>query len=285
MVTLKELEKQRIKKIRSLNEDEINNYADFLIDEMRDILELNNIDSVEKAENEFADLLNKINELSDLTGYNFSSKVNLSHKAVLSLQLTKYIIKDNESRNDILLFAVYILLIAYFDFDKYSQMLYQLLVDFKKLSVVAPDIADNMKATYVESLKMSIMESKMILLKYYDLLNINFYSNEKIENLLHECKVYIKKINESTDESDELLVKYGFNSIYSGFIDVYENHSKIKNHYMEIKPLIEYIVANPSNVFKKYSINNYDPDSNVSFDEYMKSQPKFNIDSGELVEP
>lgn len=106
MVTLKELEKQRIKKIRSLNEDEINNYADFLIDEMRDILELNNIDSVEKAENEFADLLNKINELSDLTGYNFSSKVNLSHKAVLSLQLTKYIIKDNESRNDILLLVL-----------------------------------------------------------------------------------------------------------------------------------------------------------------------------------
>ena len=54
---------------------------------------------------------------------------------------------------------------------------------------------------------------------------------------------------------------------------------------MKYKPFIENIIANSSNVFKRYSINFYDPDSNVSFDEYMKSQPIFNVDTGELLIP
>ena len=285
MVTLRELEKQRINKIKSLNENEIDNYADILIAEMCNILDLDNIVDVTKSENDFADLIKKLDEIYDLTGNNYKAKADESYKAMLTIQLTKYIIKDNESKNDLLLLAVKDILYYYSNFNENTKLLYQLIMDFKELSAVAPDTVAAMKLKYIDSLKKSIIESKSFIDSYFDLLDKSFYSDEKIKNEIHECKVYIKTVNESTDESDKLLIKFGFNSIYSGFIDVYKNHSQIKNQYMKYKPFIENIIADSSNVFKRYSINFYDPDSNVSFDEYMKSQPKFNVDTGELLIP
>lgn len=285
MVTLKELENQRIKKIRSLNADEINNYADILMNEMCDILDIDNIvgADIEKAENDFAELVDKLDELYDLTGYNFKGKANQSYKTMITIQLVKYIVKDAESRNDLLSSVLSSLLMDFANLENYIGLLYQLLMDFKELSDAAN--VENVKLHFIDPLKKMIHETKEILDLHYKILDKSFYSDDKIKSEIHDVKVYIKTINESDNESDKMLVKHGFNSIYSGFIDVYETNAELKELFMQFKPDIDELISSADNVFKKYSAEKYDAASGISFTEFMKSEPKFNIDTGELIEP
>lgn len=282
MVTLKELENKRIKKIKSLDENQLNNYVDVLSDEMRDILDFDNVTDIDESLAEFNDLVEKFNEIYDVTGYNFKAKADDVYKAAINIELIKYIIKEFESKNLLLNSVFSNLLMDFANLENYIVLLYQLLMDFKDLSGVSG--VENMKLHFIDPLKKMIVTTKELLDLHYRILNKSFYSDERIINDIHEYKVTIKNYADSDDEMDKLLVKYGLIDCYVDFIKATENHAEIKELYMQQKPDIDELIASADNVFKKYSAEKYDAASGISFDEFMKLEPKFNIVSGELIE-
>ena len=97
-------------------------------------------------------------------------------------------------------------------------------------------------------------------------------------------KVTIKNFADSDSDDDKLFVDLGLIPILADLIKAYENHADIKKMYINAKADIDELFADSDNVFKKYSAEKYDAASGISFNDFMKSQPKFNIDSGELIE-
>ena len=59
----------------------------------------------------------------------------------------------------------------------------------------------------------------------------------------------------------------------------------IKESYMQYKLKIDELFAAADNVFKKYSAEKYDAASGVAFNDFMKNEPKFNVETGELISP
>ena len=177
------------------------------------------------------------------------------------------------------------ILIKYADFKMYTALLYDLLFDFKELSVVAPDVADSKKAAYVDVLKIPILTLKDEIESEIAILDAAFYSDETIKNDIHDLKLTIKNLAESDDENDKLFVEFNLIDVLVGLINAYENHAEIKELYLHYKTEIGELFADSSNVFKKYSAEKYDADSGISFNDFMKLEPKLNIDSGELIEP
>ena len=102
---------------------------------------------------------------------------------------------------------------------------------------------------------------------------------------LEKIPAIIKDYTDSDDENDKLFVEFGLIPILAELIKEYENHANIKKMYTDFKSDIDEIFASTDNVFKKYSAEKYDAASGISFNNFMKKEPKFNIDSGELVVP
>ena len=117
------------------------------------------------------------------------------------------------------------------------------------------------------------------------LLDNAFYSDETIKTDIHELKVTIKNYADSDDENDKLFVEFGLIPILADLIKAYENHADIKKMYTDFKSDIDELFASADNIFKKYSIENYDAASGISFNDFMKNEPKFNIKTGELISP
>ncbi len=292
MVTLKELEKQRIDKIGSLDESQIKNYVDVLVKDICRLHDFNNVTNADERLNEIADLYEKLKEINEITGgkyNNINNYININLNADLSAALTveiqKYIVKDANSRNLLLSMHLKDILTKFADFKMYSALLYDLLFDFKELSDVAPTVADKKKATYVDVLKIPLLALKDEIESEFKILNNGFYSDETIINDIHDLKLTIKNLAESSDENDKLFVEFDLIDVLVGLIKAYENHAEIKELYMQYKPEIDEWIASADNVFKKISAEKYDAASGISFDEFMKLEPKFNIDSGELIEP
>ena len=293
MVSLKELEKERVEKIKSLNDTQIKNYVDVLVKDICKLHEFNSVVNPDERLNELTDLYDKLKEVKELTGgkfNNISNYINITLNADLTIALTveiqRYIVKSAYSRNFALNKIFGNVLSDIHDFRLYSELLYNMLFDVKEISAVAPDVAESMKAKYVDEFKIMILMLKDEIEKNVALLDDGaFYSDERIKTDIHELKVTIKDYADSDDENDKLFVELGLIPILADLIKQYENHANIKRMYTDFKSDIDEIFASTDNVFKKYSAENYDADSGVSFNEYMKSQPTFNIDSGELVVP
>ena len=293
MVSLKQLEKERIEKIKSLDDKQIKNYVNVLVKDICKLHEFNSATNPDERLNELTDLYDKLKEVKELTGgkfNNISNYINITLNADLTIALTveiqRYIVKNAYSRNYILQSLLGRILSDTHDFRLYCELLYNMLFDVKEISAVAPDVADSMKEKYVDEFKVMILMLKDEIEKNVALLDDGaFYSDERIKTDIHELKVTIKDYTDSDDENDKLFVEFGLIPILAELIKEYENHANIKKLYTDFKSDIDEIFASTDNVFKKYSAENYDADSGVSFNEYMKSQPTFNIDSGELVVP
>lgn len=292
MVSLKELEKQRLEKIGSLDESQIKNYVDVLVKDICRLHEFNNVTNPDERLNEIADLYDKLKEVKELTGGKFTNinnyinvTLNTDLSAALTVEIQRYIVKDANSKNLLLSMHLKDILIKFGDFKMYSALLYDLLFDFKELSAVAPDVAADKKAAYIDVLKIPLLALKDEIESEFAILNRGFYSDETIKNDIHDLKLTIKNLTESGDESDKLFVEFDLIDVLIDLIKAYENHAEIKELYIQYKPEIDEWIASADNVFKKYSVEKYDAASGISFDEFMKLEPKFNIVSGELIEP
>lgn len=291
MVTLKELEKQRKEKIGSLNENQIKNYADVIIKSICKLHDFNSVTNPDERINDISDLYEKLKEIKDLTGdkyNNISNYINVTLNTELVVALTvenqRYIVKDANAENLSLSLILKEIISDYLNLNMYTALFYDLIFDFKKLSAVSGDV-DNMKLHYFNSLKKAINVLKTDIEKNVELIDGKFYSDETIINAIHELKITIKNYAESGDENDKSFVEFGLIPVLADLIKAYENHAEIKELYMQYKADIDELIASADNVFKKYSAEKYDAASGVSFDEFMNLEPKFNIDTGELIEP
>lgn len=287
MATIKQLEKMRIEKIKSLNSSQIENYVDVIV---KDICKLHNFNSVinpDERIDEISDLYYKLNEINELTGGNFTNiknyidiKLNTDLVIALTVENQKYIIKDANADNLSLSLLLKEIISDYLNLEMYTALLYDLVFDFKKLSAV-----DNKKLHYFNSLKKVIAVLKSDIENNIELIDGKFYSDETIKNDIHELKVTIKNYADSGDETDKLFVEFGLIPILYDLIKAYENHAKIKEMYIDYKVKIDELFESADNVFKKYSVDKYDAASGISFNNFMKSEPKFNINTGELISP
>lgn len=291
MVTLKELEKQRIEKIGSLNESQMKNYVDVLVKDICKLHDYSNVTNPDERLNEIESLYVKLNEIKELTGAKFNNinnYINITLNADLTIALTveiqRFIVKDANSKNYILNRWLSDILSNIHDFRLYIRLLYDLLIDFNEISGVAPTVAD-IKSKYVDEFKIMILMLKDEIESAVDIIDNGFYTDDTIKNDIHELKVTIKNFADSDSDDDKLFVEFGLIPILADLIKAYENHAETKKMYIKVKADIDELFADSDNVFKKYSAENYDADSGVAFDDYMKSQPTFNVDTGELVIP
>ena len=294
MVTVKELEKQRIEKIKSLNSKQIANYVDVIV---KDICKLHDVtavdsDNYDEKSAEILNLYGKLHEIEDLTGDKFNnirnyitSNLNIQLSIAETVIILKYINNGAVSRNAILSHHLKDIIVNYFDFDMYSYMLYQLMLDFNELSAVAPDKIAEMKPQYITTLQNAILKLKRDIEFDINVLDGAFYSDETIKNDIRDMKLSIKNYAESDDENDKLLVEFGVIEVVADLITAYEVHAEVKESYVQYKLRIDELFAAADNIFKKYSVEKYDAASGVAFDDFMKNEPKFNVETGELISP
>ena len=291
MVTLKELEKQRIEKIGSLNDSQIKNYVDILVKDICKLHDYSNVTNPDERLNEIESLYEKLKEVKEITGSKFnniSNYINVTLNADLTIALTveiqRFIVKDANKKNYILTRWLSDVLSYIHDLRLYIRLLYDLLIDFNEISAVAPDVAD-VKSKYVDEFKIMILMLKDEIESAVNIIDNGFYTDETIKNDIHELKVTIKNFADSDANDDKLFVEFGLIPILADLIKAYENHAETKKMYIKVKSDIDELFADSDNVFKTYSAERYDDASGISFDEFMKLEPKFNIDSGELVIP
>lgn len=295
MVSLKELEKQRLEKIGSLNESQIKNYVDVLVKDICRLHDFNSVTNADERLNEIADLYEKLKEINEITGGKFNNinnyiniTLNSDLVVALTVEVNKYIVNDANSKNLIISLHLKDILTKYADFKMYTALLYDLLFDFKELSDVAPDVSGSKKAAYIDVLKIPILTLKDEIEKEIALLDAAFYSDETIVNDIQDLKLTIKNLAESGDDNDKIFVEFDLIDVLVALIKAYENHAEIKELYLHYKAEIDEVFADSDNVFKKYSAAKFesvDDDSGITFNDFMKSEPKFNIDSGELISP
>lgn len=286
MVTLKELEKQRIHKIESLNGSQIKNYVDVLVKDICKLHDSNNVINPDDRLNEMENLYDKLKEIKELTGGKFgniSNYINITLNAdltnALTVEIQRYIVKDANAKNFALnrLFVSILSDVNEFKFN--SKLLYDILSDDTLIAT------ESKKEWYIDELRVDLILLKDDIEKNVALIDGAFYSDETIKNDIHDIKVTIKDFADSDDGNDKLFVEFGLIPILADLIKAYENHADIKKRYIDFKPEIDELFADSGNVFKKYSVETYDTASGISFKNFMKSQPKFNIDSHELVVP
>lgn len=286
MVTLKELEKQRISKIESLDESQIKNYVNVLIEDICKLYEFNSATNPDERLNEMADLYDKLKEIKELTANKFNNihnyisiTLNADLTIALTVEIQKFIVKDANSRNYAINKLFGSILSDVHDFKLYSGLLYDMLSD------AAPIVAESKKDWYVAEFRAALMLLKDEIETNVALIDSAFYSDEVIKNDIHDIKVTIKNYADSDDENDKLFVEFGLIPVLADLIKAYENHADIKRMYTDFKPQIDEIFSSAENIFKKYSAESYDAASGETFNNFMKSEPKFNIKTGELIEP
>ena len=235
-------------------------------------------------------LYDKLNEIGDLTDSKFGnirnyikSTVTEKLSIVKTVVIVKYITKNAELKNALIMQHLKTIIISYNDFNMHSALLYSLILDFGEISAVAPDKVDKMKLNYCNSLKDLLLALADTIETEMKILENAFYSDETIKNDIHDMKVSIKNYAESNDDYDRTLVEFGVISVLVDLIKGYEIHSDIKKMYLEYKVEVDELFASADNVFKEYSVEKYDADSGVSFKNFMNGEPKFNIKTGELV--
>jgi len=292
MVTLKELEKQRIEKIKSLDSSQLKNYVKVLIKDICKLHEFNSVTNPDERLKELESLYVKLKEIKDLTGDNFNNinnYINITLNADLTIALTveiqRYILKDAKSKNYMLHQLLGRLFSYIHDFRYYSELLYDIISDINEVSAVAPNVAESMKEKYVEDFKIMVLMAKDEIETNAALIDVAFYSDETIKNDIHELKVTIKNFADSDDAADKLFVELGLLPILADLVKAYENHAEIKKLYTDSKLQISELFESADNIFKEYSVEKYDADSDVSFKKFMKGEPTFNINTGELVLP
>ena len=109
MVTIKELEKERINKIKSLNESQIENYVDVLVKELCDLHDFDSVTNPDERIDEISDMYTKLNEISDLNIAKFNNikkyitdKVNDDLLVVYAINEIKEVVKTGTMKNNLI---------------------------------------------------------------------------------------------------------------------------------------------------------------------------------------
>lgn len=278
MTTLKELEKQRIEKIKSLNTNELNSYVKVLL---RDLVKFNNDDYIyanDSAINDINYVFDKLDEISELTGV---------YKPIND-EIMKYLIYSeyiNNFLSDIENFKIQNRLLQHNIFSAVQDLilLNVLIREFHMIS-----ISDNSSVirSLIKTYKMMIPKMYNKLETDFEVINNYLYSVDTLNENINVSKLRIKEFLDADSGKDKDLKELGFIDFYSEFINENMKMLDLINQYNDNYSLLSDI--NVDNVFEKHSKNFYEcfDDTykyHVPFDEFMDKQPKFNIITGEFI--
>ena len=300
---IKQLEKMRIEKLRSLNDDEIKEYIAVIL---TDLMKLQDVDTVFKLENPYIldddlkDLYDKLDEIDAILSEkyrfndiiktmagNFESTSHVGTKIKYTAETFKLrIIIIRMIFNDIL--NHYHLLMQMVE-DFYYLLIYQLelgnAVSSDKPGDDVVSAIDTYNLNMIDSFKYTISDIVENLNKSIANADKLFYSDERIDDDMADMKETIVSINDSSDEKEMLFKRLGVLDAVVRLYDTYAEMKEFKGFYDTVISNV-YKLIDPDNAFLDYSKLRYDDlDGDVSFDEYMKKEPKFNIKKSELILP
>lgn len=299
MVNIKSLENKRIAKIESLDEKQVENYAEILIKELCELHDFNTVESAADGDdrlNKIADLYSKLNEIIDLTNGNFSNINNYIHSSVnQSLLSAKSVYEFNEVVRSAKLKNYLILNLVKSLMNDYVNLKFQLVLFygmFKKLdylnSFANPDDSDlangiaDIKNIWIAEFKKIIAKSVDNIAADIDDINAKFYSDSDIRDSISDLTLSVKNIKDSSDDFDVKLKEYGIVDAYNDLIDCYKFHLDLKEKYTSINGDIVALIES-ENVFYDDSVAAFDDVSGIDFEDFMNAEPKFNLKTMELT--
>jgi uncharacterized spore protein YtfJ len=297
MANLNQLQKQRIDKIKSLQSNQIKNYVDVLTDEVAELHDFNTIVSANDGENrlnEIADLYLKLNEITELTSGTYNNIKNYIAMSVNDKLLTAKTVYDVKSvvdyaklKNMLILDLIKELHNNHINLQFYLILFHGLFSKLNYINQVSPENSELISAI-ADVKNIRIAEFKKVISKTVDVVDDNierinklFYSDDEIVSGISELENDVKNIENSADECDMLLKKFGIIDVYSDLIDCYEQQLHLKEFYVSVLSEINKLFES-ENVFYEYSIADFENVSGIDFDSFMKYEPKFNLKDFEL---
>ena len=287
---MKELEKQRIEKIRSLTTSEIENYVDVLVTDICKLHDFSTVTNPDERLNEINDLYTKLKELGDLTELEFN-KVKPYIKDKLNSELVnanvvntvKDIVDSANMKNYLISLLIKNVMNQYINLQFHLVLFHGM---FKKLNLLS-ETADVNAVNEINDV--SIMEFQKIFPKLIDDLKYNiekiddlFYPDDVLIADIDDMKSTLSDISTADDDLNVSLRKYGIVETYSRLINAYIHQMELKKMYNKIKADINDLLES-DNAFFNYSKSDYESLSgDISFDEFMKSEPEFNLKNFEV---
>ena len=285
---MKELEKQRIEKIKSLDNDQIMNYVDVIIDDVCELHDFHSVINPDERINEITDLYNKLNEVSDLTDdeYNVMPYIKSNLDTDLLIVYTVNAVKDIVDYANLKNYLISLLIKDIF--NGYVNLQFHLILFhgmFKKLNLIS-ETADVNVVNEIK--KISIAEFKKIFPKLVNDLNSNiekidelFYPDDVLIDDIQDMKKTLSEISASDNDYNMKLKKYGIIKSYSGLINAYIHQMELKKLFDKYKSDIVDLIES-DNAFYNLSASDFEILSDVDFDEFMKSEMKFNLSKCKL---
>lgn len=293
MVTLKQLEKQRIEKIKSLDKSQIENYVNVLVKELCDLHDFDSVTNPDERIAEISDVYIKLKEIGELNIAKFDNiknyitdKVNDDLLVVYLVKEIKQIVETADMKNILIESLIKKV------FDAYIYLQFNLVLFhgmFKKLKYLNDSSIDGDKVSEIKDIsadEFNKIFGKLIndLSGGIERIDKLFYSDDVIIKDIADIKDELDVITESDDDLNVALVRYGIVDAYSGLINAYICHLKLKRLYHKYKSDIVDLIES-DNAFYEYSKSDFESISgDVDFDEFMKSEPKYNLSTGELYE-
>ena len=285
---MKELERQRIEKIKSLDADQIINYVDVIIGDICELHDFHSVINPDERINNITDLYKKLKEVIELTDDDYDVRPYIK-SALDNDLLVVYTVNDVKDMVDYANLKNYLISLLIKDiFNGYVNLQFHLILFhgmFKKLNLISGTADANVVN---EIKKISIAEFKKIFPKVVNDLNSNI---EKIDDLFYPDDVLIddkkkkkktlSEISASADDHNMKLKKYGIIKNYSDLINAYIHHMELKKLFDKYKSDIVDLIDS-DNAFYDLSASDFELLSDVDFDEFMKSEPKFNLSKCEL---
>lgn len=302
MVTLKELERKRIDKIKSLSDDELDKYLDVIYTDLVNILDVDTVSGVDDPNifnDDIDDLYAKIDEIRDLLGNNFrindiikTKAINYESASHIGTKI-KYSAKSVELKVLMIRLLFREILINIAHLKHMLRDYYDITVDVIRLyDTISPDTsADTVSAigkvkdNYSEHFYLAIADLIDDVNADIDIVDKLFYSEKRLADDIADMKNTIKTINDSADERDVLYKRLGVSDTLIKMLNHYQEMQELKAIYdgrvTEFNDLIS-----PDNAFLKYSDETFGESAgDISYDDFIKKEPKFNIKKCELILP
>lgn len=285
MVSLKQLENERIEKIKSLNEKQVIGYIDILLKDLIKYSDYDYIkDNLDSATGDLSDVNDKLKEIVDLTDDRFNNIANaIQHERLIYISGAKTVndfktdITDFKYKNS---FIRLYLADTIFEIRMLKVMIYSLYSMFL--------ISDNnvIKKAFIDGYVRLIPECLKKIKSQLDFIKYHLFNVDDGDKYIYDLKLQMAELIESNDKDKVVLKDLGILNVYTSLIDETMEMLKLETKVDDAYSLIaEFDV---DNVFESFSAASYECYSDipfVTFDDFMKSEPKFNAVNGELIEP
>lgn len=285
MVSLHDLEKKRIEKIKSLNENEVIAYTDIL---MKDLIKYSDYeyikDNLDSAIVDLSDVNDKLKEIVDLTGNRFNKIGNaIQSERLLYVSAAKCV---NDIKTDVTDFIYKNSFIRLYLADTVFEIRMLKTTIYSLYSMFLISDNDKIKNAFIDGYAKLIPHLLNKIKSQLDFIKNNLVNVNDGGAYIHEMKLQMAELIESNDKDKVVLKDLGILDVYTSLIDeameMLKLEKKIDDVYLSIAEFDD------DNVFKSFSICCWECFKDIpfiSFDDFMKSEPKYNAVTGELIEP